>query len=192
VDYVNVGYNSTNYYAIGSQNKYILIDVGMPGTMKKLIHSLNKAGIDLKDIKYIICTHFHPDHCGIVEDLQELGVELVISRIQKTFLDSANKFLKKISGFKEITVNPNNIIVENDPNIFLRKFGLKGYIIHTPGHSEDSISIVIEGLGVFIGDLPLLGNNGIERREVVKQSWDSIKNTREKTIFPAHQVRFQL
>ena len=40
VNYVNVGYDSTNHYAITSRKGYILIDVGMPGTMKKLVYSL--------------------------------------------------------------------------------------------------------------------------------------------------------
>ena len=40
VNYVNVGYDSTNYYAITSRKGYILIEVGMPGTMKKLVYSL--------------------------------------------------------------------------------------------------------------------------------------------------------
>ena len=192
MNYVNVGYDSTNYYAIATQNGYILIDVGMPGTTKKLVYSLNKNGINVKDISHLIVTHFHPDHCGIVQDLQQIGIELIISDMQSTFIESANKYLKKLTEFKEIIVNPKNIIIENDKNVLFNSFGIPGYFIYTPGHSEDSISIVIEGLGVFIGDLPLLDYSNLEAEKKIEQSWDCIKKTGEKKIFPAHVNSFEL
>lgn len=137
-------------------------------------------------------THFHPDHCGIVQDLQQIGIELMISNIQSTFFDNANKFLKEFPQYKEIIINPKNVITENDKNAFIDRFGIPGYFIHTPGHSDDSISIVIEGLGVFIGDLPLPGNNELEKEKKIINSWDCIKSTREKRIFPAHASSFEL
>lgn len=187
---INVGYDSTNYYAIAAQKGYILIDVGMPGTMKKLTYSLNKNSVSIKDISHVFVTHFHPDHCGIVQDLQQIGIELVICDIQRAFVENANKSFKKIPKFKEIIINPKNIISENDKSVFFDRFGIPGYSIHTPGHSEDSISIVIEGLGIFIGDLPLLGYSESERENQIKKSWEYIKNTGEKNIFPAHMNSF--
>ncbi len=192
VNYVNVGYDATNYYAIATQKGYILIDVGMPGTTKKLVYSLNKNGINAKDISHLIVTHFHPDHCGIVQDLQQIGIELIISDIQRTFVDDANKYLKRFPEFKEIIVNPKNIIIENDKKIFFNIIGIPGYLIYTPGHSDDSISIVIEGMGVFIGDLPLLGYSELETEKKLEKSWVCIKNTGEQKVFPAHANSFEL
>lgn len=196
MNYINVGYDSTNCFAISSQKKYLLIDVGMPSTMQKLIHSLNKAGIDIKDISHVICTHYHPDHCGIVQNLQEMGVELVITHIQASLIDNANKCLKKFPEYKEIIIDPKSIIAENDRDAFFDRLGLNGYLVHTPGHSEDSISIVIDGLGVFTGDLPVyglgIGHSKSEDEKVVLKSWDIIKNTGGNRIFPAHAGNFQL
>ena len=196
MNYINVGYDSTNNYAISLGKKYILIDVGMPGTMKKLMYSLKRNGINLGDISYLIVTHFDPDHCGLAQDLQLIGVELIISQCQKPFLEKSNKHLKSFPGFKEIIVKPENILKENDKKSFLRRFGSPGYFISTPGHSEDSISIVIEGLGVFIGDFPahIVAEDleNLENKKILEKSWQVIKSTGEKRIFPAHSNSFEI
>ena len=189
---INIGYGSTNYYAIEHQKKYLLIDTGMPGTLGKMTSQLRKYGINLNAVHHLIVTHFHPDHCGIAQELQSLGVELMISRTQLSFLESANNFLKKLHNYKEIEVNPNNIINENDKSAFTNRFGIPGYILHTPGHSEDSISIIIEGVGIFTGDLPFPNHYMIESNEKVDISWSQLRSTNEKKVFPGHGDPFSL
>ena len=54
----------------------------MPGTLGKMTSKLRKYGINLNAVHHLIVTHFHPDHCGIAQELQSLGVELMISRTQ--------------------------------------------------------------------------------------------------------------
>lgn len=49
-----------------------------------------------------------------------------------------------------------------------------------------------KGLGVFIGDLPLPGNNELKKEKKIIKSWGSIKSTGEKRIFPAHASSFEL
>ncbi|NDI35348.1 MBL fold metallo-hydrolase [Chengkuizengella sediminis] len=189
---VNIGYGSTNYYAIYCQNKYLLIDVGLPGTFGMMKNQLKKCGINLKDIHHLIITHFHPDHCGIAQEIQSSGVQIVISKTQLDFLESANKSMKKYPEYKEIIVNPKNILNENNKNTFFEKLGIPGYILHTPGHSDDSISIVIEGLGIFTGDLPLLYHVFSESDEKIELSWSKIRSTNEKKVFPGHGNSIEL
>jgi len=183
---INIGYDATNYYAIEHQQKYLFIDTGMPGTLGKLTSQLRKHGINLNAVQHLIVTHFHPDHCGIAQDLQSLGVELMVSRNQLEFLESANKSLKKFHNYNEIEIDPKNIINENDKSAFTNRLGIPGCILHTPGHSEDSISIVIEGLGIFTGDLPFPNHFMIESNEKVDRSWSQLRSTNEKKIFPGH------
>jgi len=189
---INIGYGSTNYYAIGYQEKYLLIDTGLPGTLGKMASQLRKYQIDWNDIPYLMVTHFHPDHCGIAQELQSMGVELIISRTQSNFLETANEFMKNLSGFKEIKVEAHNIINENDKAIFIKKLGIPGCILHTPGHSDDSISIVIEGLGIFTGDLPFMNPMIVDSNEQVDKSWSLLRSTNEHKIFPGHGKRLIL
>ena len=37
---------------------------------------------------------------------------------------------------------------------FLAKLGISGEVIHTPGHSEDSVSLILDDGTVIVGDLP--------------------------------------
>ncbi|MEF3310466.1 MBL fold metallo-hydrolase [Paenibacillus sp. GYB004] len=189
---VNIGYNSTNYFAIHYHKEYLLIDTGLPGTLGKMKNHFQKYGIRLNDIKYLMLTHFHPDHCGIAQEIQLLGVELIIGHTQLPFLAAANESLAKFPDYKHIVVKPQNIINENDKISFYEKLGMPGYILHTPGHSEDSISIVIEGLGVFTGDLPFMNQKITEQVGVIEQSWSRIRSTSEKKVFPGHGSSFEL
>ena len=43
VNIVNVGYDSTNYYVIAAERGQLLVDVGWPGTLPKLRHTLTRA-----------------------------------------------------------------------------------------------------------------------------------------------------
>ena len=43
---INVGYASTNYYVLGSSTTRLLIDVGWPGTLPRLMANLRRTGIE--------------------------------------------------------------------------------------------------------------------------------------------------
>lgn len=68
-------------YNVGPVNVYLikndpltLIDVGpaTPEARRFLQESLRHLGVDLKDIKRIVITHAHPDHCGLLPELTRL------------------------------------------------------------------------------------------------------------------------
>jgi len=189
---VNVGYGSTNYYAISLSKKYLLIDAGMPGTLGMMKKQLGRHGVHPEDIQYLIVTHFHPDHCGIAQELQAMGIEMIVGRTQLDYLEAANQSLKKFPDYKDIVVKSHNVLSENDESAFFEKLGVPGHLLHTPGHSDDSISIVIEGLGVFTGDLPLFNGMSDEADEKVGRSWARIRNTHEKWVFPGHGNRMEM
>ena len=66
---VNVGYKSVNCHALESGGEYLLIDVGMPGTYGELVSVLKRKSAPLEKIRFLVVTHFHPDHCGIAQEL---------------------------------------------------------------------------------------------------------------------------
>jgi len=70
---INVGYDSTNYYALETKTGKLLVDCGWPGTLPKLSAELKRKGSALKEIKNLLVTHFHPDHAGLVQELAGQG-----------------------------------------------------------------------------------------------------------------------
>jgi metal-dependent hydrolase (beta-lactamase superfamily II) len=74
---VNVGYDSTNYYVITGGRSMVLVDIGFPGTLPKLRYQCKRMDIPLTDIRWLLCTHYHPDHAGLAQDLRHIGIKLM-------------------------------------------------------------------------------------------------------------------
>lgn len=69
---------------------------------------------------------------------------------------------------------------------FLRRIGFHGEIISTPGHSADSITLILDEGLAFTGDLPSPTSATEESRSEVELSWQRIRAPGVKTIYPGH------
>lgn len=183
---VNVGYDSTNYYLLEAKDGKLLIDCGWPGTLPKFMAELKRKGVSIKEIKYLLVTHFHPDHAGITQDLKKLGIKLVLLESQVSFIAPFADFFKgKSLPYVEITQNDNLILKFEDSRKFLAGIGLDGEIISTPGHSDDSVTLVLDQGFAFTGDLPPRFMVS-EEDHVTQRSWNKIYEHTIARIFPAH------
>jgi glyoxylase-like metal-dependent hydrolase (beta-lactamase superfamily II) len=186
INIVNVGYDSTNYYILEIKNGKLLIDCGWPGTLPKFMAELKRKGVSINEIKYHLVTHFHPDHAGITQELKRLGLKLVLLESQINFITPFAEFFKgKNLPYMEITQDDNLILNFEDSRNFLAGIGLNGEIISTPGHSDDSISLILDDGFAFTGDLPPRFMVA-EEDHVAQQSWDKIYQHKITRIFPAH------
>jgi glyoxylase-like metal-dependent hydrolase (beta-lactamase superfamily II) len=55
----NVGYRSVNCYLLVTGRAKLLVDVGWPGGMRELKWSLAGQGFSVKDVNYVLVTHYH-------------------------------------------------------------------------------------------------------------------------------------
>ncbi len=88
--------------------------------------------------RYVINTHTHFDHV--------LGNEQVSEVTGAKIIQHENSRLTK------------DISVTNDDKIQIG--GIKLSVLHTPGHSEDSMCLLLDGQLVFTGDTLFVGNCG--------------------------------
>jgi glyoxylase-like metal-dependent hydrolase (beta-lactamase superfamily II) len=147
---------------------------------------LKRKGISVNEIKYLLITHFHPDHAGITQDLKKLGVKLVLLESQVDFIPPFAEFFKgKNLPYIEITQSDNLILKFADSREFLANIGIAGEIIPTPGHSDDSVTLILDEGFAFTGDLPPLFMVA-EDDQVTRGSWDKIYQHKITRIFPAH------
>jgi glyoxylase-like metal-dependent hydrolase (beta-lactamase superfamily II) len=183
---VNVGYDSTNYYLLEIKGGKLLIDCGWPGTLPKFMAELKRKGVVIKEIKYLLVTHFHPDHAGITQELKKLEIKLILLESQVNFIAPFGDFFKgKNLPYIEITQNDNFVLKFEDSRIFLAGIGLDGEIISTPGHSDDSVTLILDEGFAFTGDLhPRIMVS--DEYHVTQQSWDKIYQHKITRIFPAH------
>jgi endoribonuclease LACTB2 len=183
---VNVGYDSTNYYILEAKDGKLLIDCGWPGTLPKFMAELKRKGISIKEIKYLLVTHFHPDHAGLTQELKNLGIKLILLENQGNFIASLSEFFKgKNFPYLEIIRNNNLVLKLEDSRKFLASLGIDGEIISTPGHSDDSVTLILDEGFAFTGDLPPRFMVS-EDDSVTQESWDNIYQHKITRIFPAH------
>jgi len=183
---VNVGYYSTNYYALDIKGGKLLVDCGWPGTLPKLLAELKRKGIALNEIKYLLVTHFHPDHAGLTQDLKNLGVKLILLESQPAYIAPlAELFKAKKFPYVEIKQNDNLDLKFNESRSFLAKLEMSAEIISTPGHTDDSITLILDEGFAFTGDLhPRFMVP--EEDHITHASWDKIYEHKITRIFPAH------
>jgi endoribonuclease LACTB2 len=182
---INVGYDSTNYYLIEAKGGKLLIDCGWPGTLPKFMGVLKRKGILFKEIKHLLVTHFHPDHAGLTQELKKQGITFILLECQINFIAQLTELFKsKKYPYVEIEQSDSYLLKIEESRKFLGRIGLAGEIIHTPGHSDDSVSLILDEGYAFTGDLhPSFMNIDDEQ---TRASWDKIHQHKITQIFPGH------
>jgi endoribonuclease LACTB2 len=64
--------------------------------------------------------------------------------------------------------------------------GFAGEIITTPGHSDDSVSLILDDGNAFVGDLTFPGFATDEDRALVMSSWQKIGELHARHIYSGH------
>jgi endoribonuclease LACTB2 len=183
---VNVGYQSMNYWVIGAGRSRVLVDLGWPGTIRTMRATLDRADIPVPEIRYALATHYHIDHAGLAQDLKNAGVPLLMIDVQVPFVRLMKRHIKPQDHFTDILTEGNTIISAGESRALLRGVGLSGEILHTPGHSDDSVSLLLDDGSVFTGDLTDPSMIGAEDPEVVLASWQLLKARGAKRVYAGH------
>lgn len=106
----------------------ILIDPGYANTLYLVIHSIHSLGFDPRDVKYIINTHWHGDHCAATAAMADLsGAKTLIGRGDE---DKAKKFFTA-----DITVKDGDTLSLGNTTISF---------METPGHTKGTISFFFD------------------------------------------------
>ncbi|MDF2484532.1 MAG: Zn-dependent hydrolase, glyoxylase [Herbinix sp.] len=191
---ITLVHKSANSYVIQTDSGWLMVDTGWPDTFSQLLQLLNQNNISVHEVNYLVVTHFHPDHAGLAQILKDLGTTLLLHEYQVPYINKLNLLFKKNpkANFKDITANNNMVMSEAESRDFLKTIGIDGELISTPGHSDDSISLVLDHSCAFIGDLPNLSLSESYDDIVIDDSWDMIKKHEVKTIYPGHGDSYEL
>jgi ribonuclease/clavin/mitogillin len=183
---INIGYRSTNYWVISAGTSRLLVDLGWPGTTGKLGANLRRMDVPLHEIRYGLATHYHIDHAGLAQELKEAGVPLLVIDLQVSAIPEMKKWTKPNDNYVDISLEGNVTISTSESRDLLDEIGIPGEIIYTPGHSNDSISLLLDNGSAFTGDLthPVLVTE--EYRALVTKSWHLLRERGAKRVYPGH------
>ena len=70
--------------------------------------------------------------------------------------------------------------------MLLGRIGIAGEILHTPGHSDDSVSLLLDDGSVFTGDLTPPGLVVESQAALVNASWHLLREHGATRVYPAH------
>ena len=81
-------------------------------------------------------------------------------------------------------MHDNVTIPSAESRALLERIGIPGEILHTPGHSDDSVSLLLDDGSVFTGDLA--PEAFLEEEEIAAASWRLLRERGATRVYPAH------
>ncbi len=183
---VNIGRRHTNTWVLSGSRTRMLVDLGWWGLIGQLEADLRRMDIPLAQITHGFATHYHGDHAGAAQDLKARGMTLVVTPEQLPSIARMKQHAKPADNYTEITLHDNLVVPIADSRAFLRSLGFDGQFVHTPGHSDDSVSVLLDSGEVFTGDLTHPAFVTDESGALVRASWDRLRALGATTVYPGH------
>lgn len=184
---IELNYHKTNTFLIRGEDRYLLFDTGAPGTLESFLKALETAGVRLSDIAYLTCSHYHSDHMGIASEIMKLGIPLVVWDVQTTYAEAADVRISDDFTACDPTANTRPVVVPlKDSGKFLEEIGIKGEILATPGHSEDSISLWLDDGTLFVGDLNKCSTVSWYDRSTTARIWRKLRKRKPLCVYYGH------
>jgi len=200
-------------YFIRQSVGWILVDAGRKSKRKLLIRFMMEHKINPCDIHFIFITHVHYDHVGNLKWLQQwTKAKIIVHKdavenlemgwmdnlkastiLAKLLLRMGNLFAKSIrfDGVKS------DMIISYDSN--LSEYGFSAKILHTPGHTTGSISLVVDDRYAFVGDLCFnlpLSKHVVpplyQDYKAVYDSWEKLNAVGVTEFYPGHGNKFSI
>ena len=211
----NVGNRIMNTWIYPVEDGWVMIDTGYENSYATVVKKLRKLLIQPEDIRYIFLTHAHDDHAGFLGEwmtkhpnTQVIAHEKAIDglrRGQNSFVGGCSTLLAFLfcqlmallgNGDHRYTKlsedHLEKIITLHEDNQTHLESILNGKILFTPGHTEDSVALLVDG-NLFCGDAAMNGLPSshkitiwIEDKAAFKMSWDVMLTLDAKKIYPAH------
>ena len=194
--YLLQGIRSCNIYFFDFKKKAIL-DTGFSAEIKDNLALLEKKGLNIKNIDFIINTHSHGDHVGGNSYLKKINPSAKIIGSENTkFYQDERKKISLLEGAEDDFENYeiDTIVKEND---LIDLGGCILKVIETPGHTRDSLSFYIENKNIaFTGDVVYYQvvsqvdyyQDLLKSLSELKESYNKLLNLNASCFYPGHSV----
>lgn len=186
---IKLKYGNTNTFFIRGMNGNLLVDTDYAGTLPAFYRAIKAHNIKISDIIYVLATHYHPDHIGLISELMKQGVRLLVIDTQYSHIHFADSIFGRDHSLAYEPIHEDNAIIIStaESRAFLANIGIDGEIVATTSHSADSISLILDSGECFVGDLePIEYLAAYEQNDKLKYDWELVMRYAPKTIYYAH------
>ncbi|MFN6190428.1 MAG: MBL fold metallo-hydrolase [Planctomycetia bacterium] len=156
---------SNAYLVVGTRP--ILVDTGSRGDAPKIVAGCAAAGVKIRDIALILHTHVHSDHFGNTVDLaNEVGCPVAYHPGDRPLAMRGNNGPLRGVGLRgwmlarlvaQLPFRARAADIDAEDGVRLDEFGIAGSILHTPGHTPGSISVILDSGDAIVGDVIMGG-----------------------------------
>lgn len=165
---VPIRFLAVNAYLVLGERP-VLVDTGTPRGERRLVRALAAHGLAPRDLSLILLTHGHFDHAGSAAALRRMTegrVPIAAHASDAAQLRRGDNGPVRGYGVIGTTVSPvarrkgyEGVApdLEVDEATDLAAFGVRGRLLHTPGHTAGSLSLVVDGGDAVAGDLLMGG-----------------------------------
>lgn len=195
----------SNIFLLSNGNNHILIDTGIKMMGNVLFRRLKRMNITRLDA--LILTHSHFDHAGNAARIKEkFNVPVIIHQSEtKNLLSGEMVAIRGTNRFSQGVVYVLGLFFKHGfrckPCLYdipvgekfdLAPYGFLAFVMHTPGHTVGSVSVIVDDeialvgdamFGIFSGSVfpPFAQNPG-----VMVQSWAKLLETGCSVFLPSH------
>ena len=183
-----IKYGTTNTYLIKGSGGSILFDTGWAGTLTDFCRAMGDVGQKVQDISYILISHYHPDHMGIAQEIADMGPVICAADLQKDYIHSSDRILERDKRASFVPIKDENVrfFALEESRAFLGQLGIEGQIYATPGHSDDSISLMLDSGELFVGDLNPLYELELHAGTAIETSWNMLLSLHPRKVYYGH------
>jgi hydroxyacylglutathione hydrolase len=198
----------SNVFLVCSQDASILVDTSWQFARSKLQASLD--GFDFhtyRSLTALFLTHAHFDHAGNAAWVHErYRPKLIVQENEVPFLCNgdnalpagtnflARLILPRFGGLGKLLVRypPAYPDIAFDNRMDLSNLGFDAYLLHTPGHSAGSSSLILGGEIALVGDamFGVFPHSAFppfaEDPQLLVRSWKKLLETGCQLFIPAH------
>jgi len=147
-----VGTQPASTHIVDTGDGLIMLDSGYQHSLYLVLENMRKLGLDPMDIKYIVHTHGHIDHCGATRALVEMtGAKTFLGEPDKDYVNG----VLDLSWAKELDLALEefeaDVLVNDGDTITLGNTTLTA--VATPGHTPGAMSYLFNA---YDGDRTLV------------------------------------
>ena len=117
---------------------------------------------------------------------------LLVIDLQLAAIPAMKRWTKPQDHYVDIRLEGNVTIRCDESRARLAAVGFAGEILPTPGHSDDSVSLLLDDGSAFTGDLTIPQMATVEQAETAAASWRLLRARGARRIHPGHGPVFPI